>query len=86
MSAKHLRRSVIPANKFTLVHPREHFHNPCEAPLRIGDVVSLNSGSPVFMIVDLYGSGDAVVSWRSADGGVHERLIPLVCIHRVSLI
>jgi uncharacterized protein YodC (DUF2158 family) len=55
-----------------------------EPPLRIGNVVMLNSGGPRMMIVDFDNLGNVCVSWRESTGATLELVIAGVCVHRVS--
>lgn len=55
---------------------------PDDPPLMMGDVCTLNSGSPPLLVVDLDGD-DLVVSWR-CDCGVTESKLPRACVRRVA--
>ena len=84
MIKKILRHASFDSSAITLVAASEDFQRQHELPLQLGDIVSLNSGGPRMMIVDLDGDGDSVVSWWGADGTTQEMSIPLACLHRVS--
>ena len=79
-----INRAQYDSNAIKLVAARDDFFNPHELPLKIGDFVRLNSGGPKTMIVDLDGSGHAVVSWFNEAGELEEASFPVVCLHRVS--
>jgi uncharacterized protein YodC (DUF2158 family) len=63
----------------------EEFCNPNEPPLRIGDIVRLNSGGPNSVVVDFSASDGVVVSWRDTKEGVQEETFPRACLHRTRL-
>jgi uncharacterized protein YodC (DUF2158 family) len=59
------------------------FHDWREPPLRIGDVVRLNSGGPACLVVDV---GERIVlSWHDAEGATQEAVLPAACVHRVAV-
>lgn len=60
----------------------EDFRDSREPPLRIGDVVRLNSGSPRWLIVDTDGE-NVTVAWYDEEGEVQEESIPEPCVHRI---
>ena len=84
MSRKIPRHASFDSNAITLVAASEDFQRQHKLPLQLGDIVSLNSGGPRMMIVDLDGDGGSAVSWWGADGATQEMSIPLACLHRVS--
>lgn len=60
-------------------------------PLRIGDIVRLNSGSHDLTIVEIATRptsegvmGHVVVSWRDDSGLVKESTLPMPCVYRVA--
>ena len=68
-----------------LVAKAEEFQNDREPPLRIGDIVRLNSGGPRCLIVDLPSGETLTVSWRDHDKKASEHEFPRTCVHRVPL-
>jgi len=70
------------ARRLKLFAGREQFHDEREPPLRIGDVVRLNSDGPLSLIVELPDSKTVTVSWREHSGLAIEADFPLACIHR----
>lgn len=84
MNSPKLRCGVYDSSTIVLVASRDEFQSPHEPPLALGDIVSVNSGGPKMMVVDLNGDGIAVVSWRDGEGVPQELSIPLACLHRVS--
>lgn len=59
--------------------------NPNEPPLRLGNVVRLNSGGPTCMVVDFGADTDIVVAWLDENAAAREWTFPRTCVHRVSL-
>lgn len=55
---------------------------PDDPPLRIGDHCELNSGSPVFLVVEA-APANVTLSWRD-DAATHEHTLPRACVHRVT--
>src|ERR1700744_2393110 len=55
---------------------------PDHPPVRIGEYVELNSGSPPLLVVDADDTHIAV-SWRDDDGKAEEEPLPRACFHRV---
>jgi hypothetical protein len=70
-------------DRLKLVAYSEEFQDDREPPLRLGDVVQLNSGSPLCLIVDLPCRNTVVISWRESNGRVQEQPLPRACVHRV---
>jgi hypothetical protein len=60
------------------------FRDERDPPLRIGDVVRLNSGGPACLVVDLAGF-EIVVSWRDV-GATREQIFLRSCVHRTGVI
>lgn len=81
-----LQRRSFESNAMIRLYASEDFKNPLEPTLRLGDVVSLNSGGPASMIVDLDGSGGATICYQTESGETVEASFPVVCLHRRSLI
>ena len=69
-----------------LVALGEQFHDEREPPLRIGDVVRLNSGGPLSLIVDLPGGKTVTASWRDNSGLAVEADFPIACMHRARFV
>ena len=76
MSRKILRHASFDSSAITLVDASEYFQRQHKLPLQLGNIVSLNSGGPRMMIVDLDGDGGSVVSWWGADGATQENVNP----------
>jgi uncharacterized protein YodC (DUF2158 family) len=54
-----------------------------KSPLRMGDVVSLNSGGSRMTVVDCReGNTHVLVTWEY-DGNIHHHEFPSVCVYRV---
>lgn len=64
-------------NELARVASAESFQDEREPMLRIGDIVRLNSGGPVLLIVDV---GDGEVTAASGDVEV---VAAVACFHRV---
>lgn len=79
-----IERKRFSVKDLIIVGNAEDFRDSREPPLRIGDVVRLNSGSPRWLLVDMDGGGNVTVSWRDEKGVVHEHTLPELCVHRVS--
>ena len=77
------REGIFSSTRLRLVAKSESFHDDREPPLRIGDVVRLNSGGPAAIIVDV--SSDVTISWRD-DSRTHEHAFPRACVHRLGVI
>lgn len=58
------------------------FQDDREPRLRIGDIVRMNSGGPIMLVVDLNGPR-VTTAWRARSGTVYEQKIPSICVHRV---
>jgi uncharacterized protein YodC (DUF2158 family) len=54
--------------------------NEREPPLQIGNLVRLNSGGPILLVVDV--SNQITVAWRDQSGCAHESTLPEKCLHR----
>jgi uncharacterized protein YodC (DUF2158 family) len=81
-----LWRRRIKASDAVLIRSADSFADQREPPLWLGNYVRLNSGGPVMMVVDHDDDcAVVVVSWRDGGGSVCERLIPIACVHRVSV-
>ncbi len=77
-----LKRGCFEPDSLALVAKRENFNLSQEPPLRLGDTVSLNSGSPQAVVVDV---DDLItVAWRNSEGTLQEVSFPAACLHRVS--
>ena len=79
-----VQRARYHSNGIKLVAASEDFYNPHEPAFKLGDIVSLNSGGPRAMIVDLDSVGCVTVSWCNEAGKVMEELFPIPCLYRVS--
>lgn len=53
---------------------------PDDPPLRIGDRATLNSGSPIALVVDA-DDENVTLSWREG-GQTHEQALPRACVRR----
>jgi uncharacterized protein YodC (DUF2158 family) len=79
-----IERKRFSVKDLIIVNNAEDFRDSREPPLRIGDVVRLNSGSPRWLIVDMDAAGNVTVAWRDEEGEVQEHVLPEPCVHRVS--
>ena len=75
------KRRAFHASDLRRVASAESFQIKGEPPLRIGDLVVLNSGGPVCLVVDV-NDGLVDVEWRRPDGSVEEMTANNVCFHR----
>lgn len=73
----------IPAQRVVLVARAEDYADTREPPLRLGDIVRLNSGGPACLVVDLAASHQITVSYRVQNGRIAELTVPAACINRV---
>jgi uncharacterized protein YodC (DUF2158 family) len=71
-------------NDLELVAPAESFADTREPPLWLGNLVRLNSGGPVMLVVDVDDQA-AVCAWRNSGGKTLEHSFPVACVHRVSI-
>jgi hypothetical protein len=76
-----LERKPFSPKRLSLVARAEDFQDDREPPLRIGDRVQLNSGSPVALVVDT--DIDTVTLAWGKDIQIDETVFPRVCIHRM---
>lgn len=79
-------RRGFPAEWIERILPSEQFRDDREPPLRLGDVVQLNSGGPQSLIVDLVDCNTVVISWIDRQGHPCEAIFPSACVHRVRLV
>jgi uncharacterized protein YodC (DUF2158 family) len=79
-----LSQRRINARYLALIRPSESFADAREPPLRLGNLVRLNSGGPTMVVVDIEGP-TAICAWRDRDGKTHEHSFPVACVHRVSI-
>ena len=79
-----LRGKSFRALELELVRRAEDFRRPGERPIAFGDRVSLNSGGPIGLVVDVLPEDRIVVGW-SVQGDVVERPLPAACVHRPSV-
>jgi hypothetical protein len=64
-----------------VVQSAESFRHAGEPPVRFGDIVVLNSGSPAGLVVDLLPEAKVVVAWQ-INGAIVERRLSTACVHR----
>lgn len=77
-----MKKRPIKASDLRRIGKAEDYRDGREPPLRIGDVVTLNSGGPTCLLVDI--DGDAVtIAWRDGPH-VEEATLPEACIHRIN--
>lgn len=86
MSKSPIHSKSVRVERLELVARSEEFQDDREPPLRLGDVVRLNSGGPVCLLVDLPDCNTVVVSWQESSGLVHEEQLPHACFHRVRFV
>ena len=60
--------------------------NGVELPLRVGDIIELNSGGPRMLIVDIAAAGTIIAAWRDSSGMASEGSFLGRCVHRIDLI
>lgn len=82
MSKSPIQRKSVRVDRLEIVARSEEFQDDREPPLYIGNVVKLNSGGPLCLIVDLLDCNTVVISWRESSGIVQEETLPRVCVHR----
>jgi hypothetical protein len=78
------RKGSFRATQLRLVAPSVTFRDSREPPLRIGDWVRLNSGSPICLVVDAH-DGTLTVARRNTLHRIEESTLPIACFHRVCL-
>ena len=66
------------STQLNIIASAESFYDPREPPLRIGDLVTLNSGGPVLLTVDA-DQKSVTVAWGR---GKKECVFPRACVHR----
>ncbi len=79
-----LNRRKYDPDTLVLIAKAEDYANVLEPPLRLGDIVSLNSGGPQAMVVDIGKSEGITVAWRGGEGTSQEASFPAACLHRRS--
>ncbi len=63
----------------------EDFQDNREPPLRLGDIVKLNSGGPRLLVVDLLTADRVTTSWRDESGSTFEQEFPRASVHRTAV-
>ena len=84
LSEPMLNRRKYDPDTLVLIAKAEDYANVLEPPLRLGDIVSLNSGGPQAMVVDIDSSEGIAVGWRDGEGTPQEASFPAACLHRLS--
>ena len=81
------RRSFEP-RRLRLIASRGQFIDEREPPLRIGDIVALNSGGPLSLVVDVPNCKTVTISWLTAPYAYAacEGTFPIECVHRIRLV
>lgn len=69
------RRDLVPVRR------AEEFQDEREPDFNIGDLVYLNSGGPIMLVVDASGR-EITVAWKDVDG-IEEYTLTRRCFHRV---
>jgi len=82
MPSSPLKRQTYPVQRLTSLAKAEEFIDAREPPLRLGDIVRLNSGGPAMMVVDIGTSITVALSNEGAEGGIVELNFPAPCVHR----
>jgi hypothetical protein len=85
MSNGPLRRRAIGSDRLELIAGSEEFRHRREPPLRLGDVVQLNSGGPNCLVVGHDLGNIVTISWRDSSGKPQEYTLPVACVHRIEL-
>lgn len=76
------REGKFDLRKLQLVARAENFQDEREPSFKIGDLVRMNSGGPIMLVVD-FEDDQVEVAWKRKDGVVEGYRWPRVCIHRV---
>jgi uncharacterized protein YodC (DUF2158 family) len=79
------KRRTFKASELRRLASAESFRDAREPPLRIGDFVRLNSGSPRMILVDC-DRHDVVAAWRNENGAAEEGQFSRESVHREALI
>jgi uncharacterized protein YodC (DUF2158 family) len=82
MEAQMMRRQFR-ANDLAKMADAGNFQHQSEVPLRIGDIIALNSGGPRMMVVD-HDNSQVVAAWVGDDGSALEGTFQRVTVHRVT--
>jgi uncharacterized protein YodC (DUF2158 family) len=77
------RRKTFRIGDLVLVAGAELYQDAREAALKIGDVISLNSGGPRMMVVDIHNQ-IITSAWRDSRGEARELSLTRACFHRIS--
>jgi hypothetical protein len=80
MNVPPLKRKKFRPSALVLIANAEDFCDSREPPFRLGDIVTLNSGGPAMMVVDLGMLGYVTAAYR---GGLCEITLPIACVHRI---
>jgi hypothetical protein len=79
-----IQRRGVPANRLNKLASASRFNDKREPPLRLGDLVRLNSGGIIMQVVDaIPGDPMIVVGFRLKNGSVMEWAIVREAVHRV---
>jgi uncharacterized protein YodC (DUF2158 family) len=65
-----------------LVASSDEYQDDREPPLRLGDVVQLNSGGPLSLVVDIRDCNTVTIAWRDNKDLAEEAELPRLCVHR----
>lgn len=76
-----MKRRTFRASDLELVRPASAFVDGREPPLQIGNLVILNSGGPVGLVVGIEGD-EIVVAWAPGEGDASEFQASRACFHR----
>jgi len=85
MSFDPLKRREIDPDRLRLVASSEQFQDNREPPLRLGDVVQLNSGGPRCLVVDTDEDNIVTIAWQDSSGIPQEHKLPRACVHRIDI-
>lgn len=75
------KRKAFKSGDLRRLASSDEFQDAREPDLRIGDIVTINSGGPNMLVVDIDGL-DVTVAWRN-EGAVTENTWTRPCLHRV---
>lgn len=75
------KKRAFKASDLIRLKSSEDFQDSREPPFRIGDLVTINSGGPAMLVVDI-DAGKITTAWKS-DRDVNEGEWSRPCLHRV---
>ncbi len=79
-----LNRRKCDPDALVLIAKAEDYASMLEPPWRLGYIVSLNSGGPQAMVVDIDKSAGITVAWHGGGDMPQEASFRAACLHRLS--